>query len=593
MAQPRPEIDKYGRFIDSGGLIVPETYTRNPSSAIVTHMDRVVSSKGFAQGLVLSRDESTLAVKFPRKGSGYDDLISQAIVDGRVANVGVSPVVAPQISAMVRRQQNQALSATIDVTGRPTPADKARDAIAMFNASPLGVSAALETMVYRLCTYNRGTPIATVPITFDFESWEEHGMIAHPILASRQKEENATRFWLEVDWQRFGTPVPFLPHPFDLEATGNEEYPYWYRATRTNGSRVWVLLHSSQIVPVLPGKSAQPGIGISSVWMCLGYLAENILIADERNEKMLYSLTDGVYIIGGVPDANPDEIKKQMEEGRIERYERGYRVAKGSDIIVSPLENVSVAQITLRQPPGIEFKDWREYSEDVIAFCFGESLSALVVRGGVGYGAQADAAIDNAAEAGIGAHLARIGSALGSIYPRVMISVTRINDRVARANIKAFTQFAAGARSMIEAGVLSADQVAKIIDRDILTLPEADEVTTSANAEDNEDDLEEDLRESQSAADDETKPAPTSSAERQAQSVVQNLDNHAQWLADYERMTVPEKVRAFREKFASEIYYRDGDVTITDEDEARAYEQARRRVGQDVFELLTAEKVES
>src|SRR5262249_51414700 len=149
--------------------------------------------------------------------------------------------------------------------------------------------------------------------------------IAHPIrTSSTQRDENVWKYWLDVDWQRFGTPVPFLPHPFDLEPTGNIHYPYWYHATRQNGKRVWVLLSADQIIPLIPGKSITPNVGTSPTWMCLGFLAEEILVKEERIEKMLYSLTNGLNVIGGVTEVTPETIKKEMREGREEALEQGF-----------------------------------------------------------------------------------------------------------------------------------------------------------------------------------------------------------------------------------------------------------------------------
>ncbi|MBK8035309.1 MAG: hypothetical protein IPK17_38555 [Chloroflexi bacterium] len=486
---PAPTADRYGRFVDSAsGLVVPETYQRRAAQLFMTQMDSAITATGFNTGFAIDRDRHTLAARFPAKGSGLDDLVTQALVDGEIANVGVSPVVAPQISAMVRRQQNQADSASIELTGRKTPTGRAREAISRFNDSPLGATDALEHLVYGLCTYNRGAPIATVPITYDMAEWERYGLNAVPLVGEGESEADATKFYLEVDWSRFGTPTPYLPSVFDLEPTGVQEFPYWYHVKR--GDRwVWVLLHHSQIIPITPGKSAKPGIGTSPVWMCLGYLAEEILIKDERIEKMLYALTDGIILLGGVHELSGDKIKAQVEKGREEAIERGYAVAKGSTIITSPLDKVSYVQINFRQPSGIDFKEWREYTEDITAFCFGEPLSTMVVRGGVGYGAQAEEAGDNAADSGIGAMLHKIATALGAIYPRVQVTITRPNDRAQRLNIGTLATFAS-AMSQLPEGTLSQAEIRAIIDRDILTIPQADvgTVSTSANADDDSSD---------------------------------------------------------------------------------------------------------
>lgn len=551
-SQPAPRIDQSGRFIDTGtGLIVPETYQRARLAHLASLFGNGIKPEGFNQGVSLERDHDTYAVRFPAKGSGADDKISEAIVDGRVQNIGVSPVVAPQISAMVRRMQAQAVTATVDITGRKTPFGKARDAISRFNDSPLGVMDALETLTYRLCTYNRGAPIATVPITYAWEEWEANGLIVNPILTENQKEEDASRYWLAVDWSTFGTPVPYLPHPLDLEPTGNTEYPYWYRVRRQGKGDAWVLLHHSQIIEILPGKSAQAGIGTSAVWMCLGYLAEQFLIIEERAEKLLYTLTDGILLLGGVEGLTGDKIEEQIKANRAETLERGMNVAKGSTIITSPLNQVSVAQVTFRQPPGVEFKEWREYSEDVIAFCFGEPLSSMVVRGGVGFGAQADMAAENTAESGVNALLHKIGAALGAIYPRVQITVSRSNDRARRLNIETLSTFSNAAAGLIDRGVLTPEQALLIIDRDILAIPNDDTLTSSANPEDDETDT--DQQANDTTADTQT-----------------------------EQMAL---------RWALDVLHADPEVTITDEDVDAAIEDAGD-IDAMLADLLNADTVE-
>lgn len=213
------------------GLVVPSSY--NQAAMIQTQLasiqnQSIINEEGYQNGVRLDRDSGTLIVKWPKKGSGYDDIYADAIVDGNVSNVGIAPVVAPYISAMVLRQQLQAETASIELTGRKTPVRLAREAIARFDDSPLGASDAIMDIVRSLRTYNRGAPIATVPITYDMAQWEQYGMEAVEI----SHEKMPDRYYLQVDWSQVKHPVPFLPSIFDLEPTGNREWPYWYNATK-------------------------------------------------------------------------------------------------------------------------------------------------------------------------------------------------------------------------------------------------------------------------------------------------------------------------------------------------------------------------
>lgn len=486
-----PSVDRYGLIVDpESGLSVPRAYRSIALTDVLSRVSGGVDGRGFSEGNALTRDPDTLAVKWPMKGSGLDEFVSQSIVDGTVANVGVSPVVAPQISAMVARQQKQAVTATIDLTGRAYPVRLARDAIARFNDSPMGVTDALQQIVYSLCTYNRGAPIATVPIVYALDRWEEYGLNIRPLVAENEKEESASRFYLEVDWVKHGTPIPYLPSIYDLEPSGIQEWPYWYRVLKDNRP-VWVLLHQTHILPFTPGKSSKFGIGTSPVWMCLGVLAEQILVIEERSEKLLYTMTDGITLLGGVESASGETILDAVAASRADAVSRGFVAAKGNTILTSPsADKVSIATVSFRQNPNVPFEGWRQYTEDVITFCFSETLSAMVIRGGVGFGVQSETASENAAETGVGAILYMTGATLGTIYPRVQVSVSRPNDRAQRLNIATLKTFSEASAPLIDRQVITPQEARAMIDRDIISIPEVgiDTVSTTANADDTTDD---------------------------------------------------------------------------------------------------------
>jgi hypothetical protein len=501
---PVPSAPKWasdGNFIDTDtGLTIPRSY-KAPYVVDEEKMQEILNSnsidgRGFSKGHVLERDTENLAVYWPHKGSGWDDIVNQSIVNGDIANVGLSPVIAPQISAMVRRHQSQAMTASIDLTGRTFPVGQAREAIARFNDSPLGVTEALQRIVYGIDTYNRGAPIAFVPIIYDPESWGDFGIEARPFtLPNKGRRRKSgprlsdTYYYLEVDWSKHGQPIPFLPNVYDLEPTGIKAWPYWYR-TKMNDRVIWVLLHKTHILELLPGPTSAPGLGTSPVWTCLGVLAEQILFVEERAEKLLYSMTDGITILGGVSGLSASKIRQAIDEARTGAKDRGFIVAKGNTILTSPTASaVSAVTVSFRQPSGVDFDKWRQYVEDVIAAAFGETLSALVLRGGVGYGTQADTASENMADAGVGAILTAVSMALGVIYPRVHISISRPNDRNQRLNIQTLSNFAAAASSLVEKGILTPVEAKAIIDRDILAIPRQgiDTVIASPNAGESKD----------------------------------------------------------------------------------------------------------
>lgn len=482
----QPKIND-GDFISSqSGLLIPRSYANaNLLQTNYFHGDSIWNANGFHQGTRLDRDKETLIIRWPAKGSGIDDYLASAIVDGHIGNVGIAPVMAPWITALIHKQMFQAANSSIELTGRRSPVKRAREAIARFNDSPLGATDAIMQIVRNLRTYNRGAPIATVPITYDINQWESYGMEA-VAMAEGQGEY----CYLRVDWGKFGEAVPFLPDIFDLEPTNNLEWPYWYRA-RQGDKRVWVLLHHSHIIPLTPGKSAKAGIGTSSIWMCLKHLSEDVLVVDERIERKVNALADGILGIGGVyqsPQAIMEELKGTNEKAVLS----GNVLAKGYTIVTSPSNRVTFDYFKLRQEDEIDFKARREELEDFVALAFQEPLSGVVTRGGVGFGSQADTTADNASDAGVGAILHLLAIALGTIYPRVQVAAKRPNDRAQRLNITAFKDLSTAINQLHSTGdkILSPEEIRGIINRDIFNIPptDADTIAQTATNENIEDD---------------------------------------------------------------------------------------------------------
>lgn len=540
------------------GLLVPPSYKRASSIASTTAVNALMKSAihadGYNQGYHLDRDPDTLFVQWPERGSGLDDLASLAIVDGNVANVGAAPVIAPLVSAMVRRQQDQAATAALSLSGRATPVRKAKEALLRFNDSPLGATQAVMKMVHDLRTYNRGAPIATVPIHYPSSEWTEYGMEVVPIPGTQL-------YYLQVNRARAGTPIPYLPSVFDLEPTGNPLWPYWYY-TQVDGKQTWVLLHNTHILPLTPGITPMPGVGLSSVWICLGILAETILVVDARLEKIANTMTDGVVLFSGVTqDAN--QIKGAIESQRAENKQQGFVLNKGFTVIASPHPDGKVVQISFRQDTGVPFKEWREYTEDVIAAAFSEPLSALVTRGGVGYGAQAETTADNSSEMGIGAVLHWIATGLGAIYPRTQVAFARASDRAKKLKLESFKTFSEAIKNLPE-GTLQVPEIRAMMQRDIVDIPEAGEDDVTTNAEPAEDVDEAGVNNQSSAT--------SESAEELMANVVGALHLSA--------------------ILQLEVLYQDEDVTITDADVDEAIQLAGERVDPDFADLLVAEPVD-
>ncbi|MEO8608900.1 MAG: hypothetical protein ABI690_13495 [Chloroflexota bacterium] len=563
-----PQVNtEQGYIVDKDtGLFVPPAYRRAaPLSSVSSRYSNnigksAINADGYNVGVHLERDPDNLIVKWPERGSGVDDIACGAIVDGNIANVGAAPVIAPLISSLVRRQQDQAASAALTLSGRASPVKKAKDALLRFNDSPLGSTQAIMQMVHDLRTYNRGAPVATVPLHYASDDWAEYGLEPVPIVNQKGL------YYLEVNWGKVGTPVPYLPSVFDLEPTGNPIWPYWYYK-KIDNKAAWVLLHHTHVLPLTPGITGTPGIGLSSTWICLGVLAEAILVTDARIEKVANAVTEGIVLITGSDDPAED-VKKKIAEQRDENKAAGFTLNKGYTLMTSTQVAANIVQFQFRQDTGVTFKDRREFEEDTIAAAFSEPLSSLVTRGGVGYGAQAETTADNASEMGVGALLSWIATGLGAVYPRVQIAFSRASDRAKRLMLADLQTFALSMQAM-PLGTLDPSEIRAMMQRDVIDIPEVgeDDIMTTAGSDENAD--EEGVN---TGKEPEQRPADSTS--------------NQQLTADIARAVM------LAERANLEILYEDDAVTISDDDVDTAIELAGERVDPDFADLLNAVPVE-
>ena len=475
---------------DSGILAPPSAARsglrgRSPGPVLKNFLDQQRSEltgalcDGFNYGVRLNRGRDDLIIRWSQKGSGLDDMVSGAIVEGRIANATLAPTIFPQLTGIIKRQMAQASTADLTLTGRKTPVNSARRAIGMFNDSPLGFSSAIQEIVFRLNTYNRGAPIATVPIVYPTEQWAECGLMAIPL--DGDENQDPTRYYLEVDWQKHGTPIPFLPSVFDIEPTGDALWPYWYH-TQIDGRSVWVLLHQSQIITLIPCVSTDHGrnygqlyhscVGTSPVYAFWSILAEHVLVVDRKIEQMVNSPTDGFLGISGVAE-DPDKIKARLEA----EVDTSDRILHRGYTVLTSEEDIKFESFSLRGDDGMDPVERHRHYEDVLALLMGEPLQAVVQRGGLSV-QQADTASEDSADAGVNSLLHMIGIAFGAIYPRVQVIVARQNDRAQRQNIEALADFASAVNNLPE-GTLTTEEIRTIIDSQIMPIPDTgDDLST-------------------------------------------------------------------------------------------------------------------
>lgn len=493
---PKINIDSQGMVTDDRtGLLIPHHVAtapgrRHANQDVPNFLRGLLEQKGYydqqllmgfyQQGVGLNRDEQTLVTRWERKGSDKSEMTLAAMASGEISNVGISPVPYPQLPALIRRQQVQAQTIDIDLVGRESPVTKARDAIARFNDSPMGVTKAISDMVFNLRVYNRGCPVAFAPITYDMEQWQGEGLEAVPIVLPGDSESKATTYYLQVDWSKRKTPVPYITDPLRFRYTGNDEWPYWFLAQHGRRHK-WILLHSSHVIPVVPGNSARPRdmIGTSSVWVCLGFLAEEFMVIEERVEKKLAAVTNGILGISGISQTSA-KIKEEMDAQVEMRKMEGKFFASEYTILTSENSRVNFAFLPLRQSDGIDYQARREHYEDILAASFQEPLQAVVLRGGIGYSSQSREAGEQNSDTGVTAILSLVEITLGAMFPRVQVTISRPNDPSQRLNIGAFNEFASAVQSINNSTggdepVLTRAEVRAIIDRDMFTIPEVDD----------------------------------------------------------------------------------------------------------------------
>ncbi len=494
-------VSSDGTIIDeTTGLFLPAHIVRDNAQGgmreIPAMLKSLLESKGYYDqslytgfyqgGLAMRRDENTLVVHVPMKGTDASELLLSALATGEIENVGVSPVPYPQLPGLLRRQQIQGQTIDISLTGRETPTRSARNAIARFNDSPLGVTQAVSEIVYNLRVYCRGCPIATLPITYNMDVWDQYGMSAVPIVAEGETEEKAKLFYMQADWAKIKSPVPYIADPLRFRQSGLPTWPYWFLADFGKEQR-WVLLHQSHVIPVVPGNSLRHGslVGTSSVWICLGFLLESILVIEERIEKKISAATNGLLGISGVSQTG-DAIAKQISmQQEVRKLENKY-FASDYTILASSSNKIGFTFLPLRQQDGVPPKERRELDEDILALAFNEPLTAVVSRGGIGFSTNAPENASQTSDTGVAAILEILEVALGTMFPRVQVAVSRQNDPAQRLNVATFKEFSSAIKDVNAAvagePVLSREEIRALIDRDLFELPDVEDDTVSAEA---------------------------------------------------------------------------------------------------------------
>lgn len=490
-----PEIEiSNGYIVDSRtGLLIPSTIRKHDGRSIGGLIGDRLESLGvnpafnpgsgyYSFGYHVEREQETLIPRYNAKGSIASELMLAAIADGEIANVGISPIVYSPISSVLQNQIAKSKSATMNIAGRQTPVRTVSRNISRFNDSVLGFAGSMERIIYSYRVYNRGQPIATIPIEYSHDLWENYGMEAIPIVSKQNR--GIDQYYLTVDWEKLGrNPIPYLPDPLRCTATGNNSWPYWYR-TEVDGKAANVLLHSSHIIPMTPGESAKDGLGTSALWQCLGFLSDYFLVLEHKTELKLNHLSSGFIGVSGV-DVEADAIRAEMELEREEQINEGRVYGSEYVIFASDERDIKFSFLPLRQGDDVQYQARKEDMEDMLAMAFGEPLSAIVMRGGMGLGSRmSETSADEAADSGVYAIFNAIEIVLEAIYGSVEINISLPNNRAKRQQLNALETFARAIKQLPEETLTNAE-IRAIIDRDLLEIPDTEDIinTTDGNDE--------------------------------------------------------------------------------------------------------------
>ena len=94
---------------------------------------------------------------------------------------------------------------------------------------------------------------------------------------------------------------------------------------------------------------------------------------------------------------------------------------------------------------------------------------------------QAETGSNNVAEGGVFAIMKALELVLGTIYPRVTISVTKANDRARKLSLELLDTFATAIAKLPE-GTLTVAETRAYIDRELITIPVVTSDTTQDDA---------------------------------------------------------------------------------------------------------------
>jgi hypothetical protein len=387
-----------------------------------------------AAGVNIAKDEDTGVPFWPAYGSGMDDFVMRAMVQGNMANVGQTPVPIPMLSSIVTKIQNMVGSWEIKVRGKKSPVNKTLDLIARANDSPFGASDFVKSVMGAVLVDNRGAICAQVPIGhIPFDEWDQYGMETVEIRGKKPGETKLYTLTMTDEAFRENQGIYSLDGLTCLP-TGVYEWPFWIRKySKQLKKDVWVLIHRDFGFQVLsrvgPQDDSKPGLGQSPTWRYSPYQLRAVIMDRLNYERMVAQPPAGIVWVSGLD--TPTQFRDQLKAFQNERSQEGiffypgvfFGGSRGSD---SKINLVPWSE----PPPGYTPEQYFNEAIDVLAACFHMSVTQLLVR--LGEGAMTQSDVSSAMEAETA--LAWMRSTMEQIWnhiapPRVMVTVIWTSDR--------------------------------------------------------------------------------------------------------------------------------------------------------------------
>ena len=361
----------------------------------------------------------------PNKYTVEAELMCAEIAGINYTDKDLGGALLPELTGLLNKFSREVGASSFTVTGRDYPALIVSDALSRADMPQL-----LQQFIFEQSVYNRGSALAFAPLHIDISLWKDYGIEIKKATIGGKSVEYVT-----VDWTKHGTPVPYLLDPLRCTPTNSVEYPYFYNAPDGGGTRT-VLLHNSHVTPIVPGQDRNQNWGTSPTWIVLGTISAFLTDRAARIEQMANAKAGDLLTLSGVNQSAAQSVRDE----RLKQIERNRNAGQqfGGDPTIIAGNAISASLLRMRQGMSVDdYSKMREIAINQLALAFGVSIMDIETRGGVGYGAQADAQMDAFAMQGAIAMMYRLAQALQRFYPRVTIAVSSPRDPSQQLNMQA------------------------------------------------------------------------------------------------------------------------------------------------------------